>query len=544
MRLISNHRSSAAPTQDDSEAATSPTPQDDLKRRVEHVETAPSTHGDGKPPLVTDGDAAMAIIRDTEAMHDPIDAAEEKRLVRKIDLRILPYIAVCYAFFYIDKTTLSYAAIFGIKEDLDLVGTRYNWLSSIFYFGFLVWAFPTNFLLQKLPVGKYLGFNIFLWGVLLMAQAGSKNFATLAALRALSGAAEACADPAFMLITTMWYTRREQPVRMGLWYTANGIGIALGGLLGYGIGNIRGALASWKYEFLVIGALCSAWGIIMFLLIPDSPMTAPWLNDRTRHVAIRRLAGNQTGIENKHFKTYQMLEAVRDPKTLLFFIIGVVCNTPNGGISNFGTLIIQGFGYSTLVTTLLQVPYGALIAISILVCVYLNDYYANRLRRNTRCAFILLFLLPNIAGCLGLRFVPAHRHIARLWCYYLTGPYNAAFVLVLSLSMGNTAGHTKKIVTNAFLFLGYCVGNIAGPFFFKTEQAPGYELGVWSMLFCHLAEVVLVCVLWAMLARENRARDRRKAEREAAGVVAERDAEATAFEDLTDWENENFRYVY
>ena len=83
-----------------------------------------------------------------------------------------------------------------------------------------------------------------------MIQAACHDFKTLAVLRALGGAAEACADPGFMLITSMWYTRREQPVRMGLWYTANGLGIALGGLLGYGIGNIKGALPSWKYEFI------------------------------------------------------------------------------------------------------------------------------------------------------------------------------------------------------------------------------------------------------------------------------------------------------
>lgn len=85
-----------------------------------------------------------------------------------------------------------------------------------------------------------------------MIQAACNDFKALAVLRALGGAAEACADPAFMLITSMWYTRREQPVRMGLWYTANGLGIALGGLLGYGIGNIKGALPSWKYEFIVM----------------------------------------------------------------------------------------------------------------------------------------------------------------------------------------------------------------------------------------------------------------------------------------------------
>lgn len=85
-----------------------------------------------------------------------------------------------------------------------------------------------------------------------MLQAACKNFATLATLRALGGAAEACSDPSFMLITSMWYTRRQQPVRIGIWYTANGVGIAGGGLLGYAIGNIKGSLPSWKYEFLIM----------------------------------------------------------------------------------------------------------------------------------------------------------------------------------------------------------------------------------------------------------------------------------------------------
>jgi sugar phosphate permease len=173
------------------------------------------------------GDAALTLFPNPEDIHVPHTKEEEKRLVRKIDLIIIPCLSVCYAFFYIDKTTLSYAAIFGIREDLHLVGNQYNWLSSMFYFGFLVWAFPTNLLMQRLPIGKYLGFNIFLWGILLIAQAGAKNFITLAIIRALSGAAEACADPAFILITSMWYTRRQQPIRIGFWYTANGFGMWL-----------------------------------------------------------------------------------------------------------------------------------------------------------------------------------------------------------------------------------------------------------------------------------------------------------------------------
>ncbi|GAB1215707.1 hypothetical protein ATERTT37_004901 [Aspergillus terreus] len=432
-----------------------------------------------------DGDTAMALFDDPDELHEPVDPAEARRVLWKIDFMILPYLA----------TTLSYAAIFGIVEDLELHGTQYSWLSSIFYFGFLV---------------------------------SCHNFTTLAVLRALGGAAEACADPAFMLITSMWYTRREQPVRMGLWYTANGFGIALGGLLGYGIGHIRGALPSWKYEFIVIGALCSTWGIVMFIFLPDSPVTAPGLTKRERRIAVERLRENQTGVENKHLKPAQILEAFCDYKLYFFFVLGMVCNIPNGGISNFGTIIIKGFGFSTLVTTLMQVPYGVLIAISILICVYLNDRFENR-----RCVFILIFLLPNIAGAFGLRFVPLDQKVGRLICYYLTGPYNAAFVLILSMQVANTAGHTKKVVTNAVLFLGYCTGNIAGPFFYKDDQ----NLGIWSMIVSHLIEAVLISVLGLLLRWENKKRDRIQSQME--GGLEGRDLGATAFMDLTDRENLN-----
>ena len=152
-----------------------------------------------------DGDVALKLFTDMDDLHEAVDPAEEARLVRKIDLMILPYLAVCYAFFYIDKTTLSYAAIFGIEKDLNLHGTQYNWLSSLFYFGFLAWAFPTNFLMQRLPLGKYVGCNIFMWGFFLMLQAACNSFTTLAVLRALAGAAEACSDPS--LVSTKLFPR-------------------------------------------------------------------------------------------------------------------------------------------------------------------------------------------------------------------------------------------------------------------------------------------------------------------------------------------------
>ena len=84
-------------------------------------------------------------------------------------------------------------------------------------------------------------------------------------------------------------------------------------------------------------------------------------------------------------------------------------------------------------------------------------------------------------------------------------------------------------------------GNIAGPFFYKTTQAPRYELGIWSMIGSHLIEVVLVITLRTLLSVENRRRD--NVQREMPGGLEGRDLDATAFGDLTDRENLNFRWV-
>lgn len=103
-----------------------------------------------------DGDIAIVLSCSPDDVNEPIDPDEDRKLVRRIDFMILPSLAVCYIFLDIDKTTLSFAAIFGIKDGLHVKRNEYNWLSSIYYFGFLVKALTTNLLLQRLPVGKYL----------------------------------------------------------------------------------------------------------------------------------------------------------------------------------------------------------------------------------------------------------------------------------------------------------------------------------------------------------------------------------------------------
>ncbi|KAH7878915.1 MFS general substrate transporter [Lentinula edodes] len=471
--------------------------------------------------------ADVAKMNETE-----LDPGKVKHVERKIDLLIMPALAICYMFYYVDKTTLSYAAIFNIKEDLHLGSSDYSWLSSLFYFGWLGWALPTNLLMQKFPLNKYLAFNIFLWGILLMAQAASRNFTELAVLRVLSGAAEATADPAFVLITGTWYTRTQQPSRIGYWYLANGFGIALGGLFGYGIGHIKGSLPSWKYEFLIIGALCSVWAIFMAIFIPDSPYFSHWFTPEERLIIVSRKRGDYNSTDTREWKPAQVLEAFIDPKTYLFFLFGFTANVPNGATSNFGTLIVQGFGFDTFQTTLMQIPYGMVIVAFILAAIFINSKLPSGYRT-------LLMALTNVPTVVGFAMVAWCKGTApRLAGFWMTGASNATFVLGLSLLSGNVGGQSKKAIASAAIFLGVAIGNIVGPFLFKTSEAPTYYTGVVGCLVSRALEIVVILVLRVMFIMSNRRRDRAVAE----GRIRSND-QFTELEDITDWKNPAFRYV-
>ena len=263
-----------------------------------------ATHYDHKESeIAPTGDIALDVFSKGEALDDAIDPAAERRVVRKIDMMVIPFICVTYLVTYIDKATLGYAAVFGLQTDLNLHGTQYSWLSksfyvaglslrrslmlcllsndflyyavgSIFYFGYLVFEYPTSHAMQKLSIAKWLGANIFIWGGFTMALGGCKSFSSFAGLRFVQGALESCSTPAYLLITASWYTVAEQPVRIGWWSTFLGLANAFGGLLGYGIGHIQGALASWRYQFIIIGAASSIWGAAVFFFLADNATVA------------------------------------------------------------------------------------------------------------------------------------------------------------------------------------------------------------------------------------------------------------------------------
>lgn len=150
---------------------------------IEHVEDVKSR---GKTKV----DKATELLSSSEVQ--VIVAPEENaRVLRKIDLVILPILFSVYCLQSFDKTSLSYASIFGLIQDTNLKGQEFSWLGSIVYIAQLVMQPVIAFLLVKFPIGKFISIMVLLWGIILLGMVGAKNFGALMATRFLLGAAEA-----------------------------------------------------------------------------------------------------------------------------------------------------------------------------------------------------------------------------------------------------------------------------------------------------------------------------------------------------------------
>ncbi|KAH7127972.1 major facilitator superfamily domain-containing protein [Dactylonectria estremocensis] len=493
---------------------------------------------------------------------DPIAVTPEDnaRVLRKIDLRILPLILFVYCLQSLDKTTLSYASVFGLIEDTHLVGDQFSWLGSVVYVAQLAFQPLVAYSLVKFPMGKFSGVMVFCWGAVLCGMTAATSFAGLMAARLLLGMFEASVAPTFIAVVQMWYRRSEQTARNASWYAMLGIVNMVGSLLSYGLGHIDSKLRPYQIIFLFCGLLTVVFSFVMLVFMPDSPQKAKFLTTEEKEIAIERLRMNQMGMGTGEWKWDHVRECALDIKTWLWFSLIILISIPSGGISTFGPLIIESFGFDSFKTILFYMPFGAVQMIATLGGAWLAD------KIKMKSPVLLLLCLPPIAGCSVLLATgrdPSDRAVL-LTGYYIISFYPGITPLIYSWSGQNTAGDTKRKVTTACIFIGSSTGNIIGPLLFRTSEKPRYDRGLKAnlVLFIVLAIFILAGMLLIKILNRRQAAKRKalgkpehiqdlsmmdgKAIKDTDGALnkVEDNTGQGALEDITDLKNEDFIYVY
>ncbi|KAL7422098.1 hypothetical protein Q5752_002741 [Cryptotrichosporon argae] len=419
-------------------------------------------------------------------------ADEERRVLRKIDLTLLPLTMAAYTLQYVDRSATSYAAVFTFRADLHLSPDQYAWLGSCYFLGYLAFEFPGSYLLQRLPLSKLLGSLVVLWGALLLLSALPRTFAPFAALRTLLGASEALVTPGLVLLFARFYTRAEQPARVGAWYACNGLGNLAGALVSLAMGRVHvGNVPGWAWIFIFNGAISVVYGAVFLALFPESPQTFRWLTPRERRIAVARVRANRSATSGHRVRWDQVAEALlpwRDPQGWAYFAIVLCLTIPNGGIANFLHLILQSYGYSAFQTVLIGLPGAAMQ-----IVFPLTGMLVARRWTGWRCRTMMLYMLPCLVGSI-LQFTTRHKP-ALLFGYYILTSYVTALALCFAAPGANVAGHSKRITVGAMIFIAYAAGNIAGPHLFIATEDPPYRSGMLACIVCFATVIPMAAAL-------------------------------------------------
>ncbi|KAL9090731.1 MAG: hypothetical protein Q9165_005219 [Trypethelium subeluteriae] len=435
------------------------------------------------------------------------DKAYIAQLKWKIDWRFIPFGFVVMAFNILDKVLLNYGNVMGLSSDLQLRGNDFTNASTSFYIASAVFAI----------------FN-----------AAVQNYHGLLAVRIISGAAETTLPAALMLLTAQWYTKSEQASRYSLWYLGTGLGQIIGGFASWAFQHVNktASLAGWRIMFLTLGLCTFVFALVLFLLLPDTPMQARFLTDQEKVAIIKHVKVNQTGIEGKHFIPQQLIEAIFDVQIWIFFFTFMLGGTGSGAITIYSSTLLTHLGYSSKRSALLLIATGPMTIIGVLFIGYGVRYYGNR------WAFTNAVLIIAVLGAALLAFPTGDQSTCGLAGILLADILIGQTPIIYQWLQANVAGHTKRAYSAAMLQVAFAIGSIIGPQTFQARDAPNYEPAKIAFMCFLAAEVVLIAILRIYYGWCNHHRDQRS--QAATGDIAD----TTAFMGLTDKQNPAFRYVY
>ncbi|CAO3653617.1 unnamed protein product [Mucor fragilis] len=449
----------------------------------------------------------------------------EKKLVKKLNWTLLPFVGAIVFIQFVDKSTLGISAVLGIIEDTHLTGSQYSWLGSFFYLGYISFQLPNNYLIQKFPISKYLGTLLILWGIVMALTALCHNFAQLVVCRVFLGLFEAGTYPCLLIIINAVYRRSEQSAAYGFLWLSNGTGTMIGAACAYGISYIDNArgIHSWKWPYIIWGALTVLFGIICFFFLPDTPQSFMFrLTEEEKPIVAERSRDNCV-VRVQKIKMYHVWEALREVRLWLICLACFFNNLLTGGVVVFNTLIVKSMGYSSQESILFQICSGCVSAIFSLVAIFVA--------RRTGQLYLAVVVCTSVSliGVILLAALPPSG--VKLLGYLLAWAMAGSHSTLLTIIAANVNGYTKKIFYNAMYMIAFTLGNFVGPLVMLESEAPNYKTGMIIYSIANAGVLVSLFINRQIMARQNKTR-----------IANPSNDVIDVNDDLTDRENTTFIY--
>ncbi|PPQ94104.1 hypothetical protein CVT25_009255 [Psilocybe cyanescens] len=394
---------------------------------------------------------------------------QQKKLWRKVDLRLMPILALMYLLSFMDR------AILYIRVPREPRVETLPWLPGI----------------------------TVAWGIVMTLMGLVKNYPQLVGARVCLGVAEAGLFPGVVYYLTLWYPRHELQFRVGIFYGSASLAGAFSGLLAYGIGFMSGTggLLGWSWIFILEGILTALVGILAFFVLVDFPATATFLTleERSFIVHTKKYDNSSVG-EEEHFEMRHLWAAVSDWQVWVHVLAYMSVVGPVYGITLFLPTIINSFGHTPAISQLLTVPPYVFATI----CVYTFAYYSDKTKM--RSPFILLGLFFCLFG-FSINISNASNGVKYFGTFFAVSGGYAAFPGIVAWLGNNLSGQYKRGIGMA-IHIG--VGNFSGAIaanIYRSKDTPRFLVGHGVELMFVGIGLIVVPILIVSYIRINKKRD-------------------------------------
>ncbi|RPA95841.1 MFS general substrate transporter [Choiromyces venosus 120613-1] len=436
-------------------------------------------------------------------LSDAERAAIDKKLVRKLDMRLIPWLCLLYLASFLDRTNIGNAKIEGLIHDLGMTNGQYNACLTIFFVSYALFEPISNILLKRIRPRIYIPLIMVLWGICMTFMGFCHNFSGMMAARWFLGLTEAGLFPGVNYYLSCWYKRREFGIRAAIFFSAAAVSGSFGGLLAAAISKMDGVggKRGWAWIFILEGLATALIGVISFWVVVDFPDDAKFLSPEDRARVLRRLRDDQqSSAEHEDFKMLYLWQALKDWKTYTGMLIYMGVDGSLYAFSLFLPSIIKEMGYSATRAQLMSVPpYAAACILTILI-----GWWADRTNRRG-----FFNIATSLLGVVGFSILLGSNSAALSYVAVFLGALGIYPCIPNTITWvsNNVEGVYKRGVTLGFV-IGW--GNLNGVMssnVYRQVDAPHYRLGHGVVLGYLAIGLLGGSVLnWLLLRRENEKR--------------------------------------
>ena len=320
----------------------------------------------------------------------------EAATIRRVTLRLVPFLMACYFVSFVDRVNLGFAALQMVR-DLRLSSTVFGLGGGIFFLSYFLFEVPSNLVLARVGARLWIARIMITWGGLAAAMALITGPQSLYAMRFLLGAAEAGFFPGVMLYLTYWFPPKYRARIIALFTVAIPVSGFLGSPISAALLGLDGWLGirGWQWMFIIEGIPAVLLGLLCLAVLTDRPAQARWLPADEREWLQQHLDGDgQVRSRRVQGSLWQVLWS-RDVLILSLVLAG--STAVSSGLQLWQPQIIQSYGLTNMQTGLLSSIPFALAAVVMILWGRRSDLTGERIWHS---ALPLILTAASLAGAL------------------------------------------------------------------------------------------------------------------------------------------------